>query len=172
METNCLSGREISPDDERTIRTAAEMLLAFIGDASPEGLRTLLDEREAEVARLREQGESAMKTADWVISRAVDFDNDDEEYCSIHLPFLKQQIAIALDHAAQSAREAALDEMRTLREFGEFLAYCEAGEIPTRTRKGGAASDTDTYEMAHASVWMLDRLQRAIRALITKGGAE
>lgn len=31
IESNCLSGREISRDDENTIRTAASHLMAFIG---------------------------------------------------------------------------------------------------------------------------------------------
>jgi hypothetical protein len=31
IESNCLSGRDISPDDEEVIRTAAEHLLSFIG---------------------------------------------------------------------------------------------------------------------------------------------
>jgi hypothetical protein len=35
IESNCLSGREISAEDEETIRTAAHHLLAFIGDPSP-----------------------------------------------------------------------------------------------------------------------------------------
>jgi hypothetical protein len=32
IESNCLSGRDLSPEDEETIRTAAHHLLAFIGD--------------------------------------------------------------------------------------------------------------------------------------------
>lgn len=32
IESNCLSGREISAADEQTIRTAARHLLSFIGD--------------------------------------------------------------------------------------------------------------------------------------------
>lgn len=32
IESNCLSGREISAEDEETIRTAARALLGFIGD--------------------------------------------------------------------------------------------------------------------------------------------
>jgi hypothetical protein len=35
IESNCLSGREISPEDEEAIRTAARHLLAFIGDPVP-----------------------------------------------------------------------------------------------------------------------------------------
>jgi len=35
IESNCLSGREISPEDEETIRTAARHLLSFIGDPAP-----------------------------------------------------------------------------------------------------------------------------------------
>jgi hypothetical protein len=33
--SNCLSGREITPEDEAAIRTAAKHLLAFIGDPAP-----------------------------------------------------------------------------------------------------------------------------------------
>ena len=32
IEANCLSGRDLAPGDEETIRTAAHHLLAFIGD--------------------------------------------------------------------------------------------------------------------------------------------
>jgi hypothetical protein len=32
IESNCLSGRELSAEDEQTIRTAALHLLAFVGD--------------------------------------------------------------------------------------------------------------------------------------------
>lgn len=32
IESNCLSGREISTEDEKCIRNAAHHLLAFIGD--------------------------------------------------------------------------------------------------------------------------------------------
>lgn len=32
IESNCLSGREITPEDEETIRIAVRHLLAFIGD--------------------------------------------------------------------------------------------------------------------------------------------
>lgn len=35
IETNCLSGREISAEDEQAIRTAAHHLLSFIGDPAP-----------------------------------------------------------------------------------------------------------------------------------------
>jgi hypothetical protein len=35
IESNCLSGSELSPEDEDTIRTAASHLLAFIGDPAP-----------------------------------------------------------------------------------------------------------------------------------------
>lgn len=35
IETNCLTGRELSLDDEETIRTCARHLLAFIGDPAP-----------------------------------------------------------------------------------------------------------------------------------------
>jgi len=35
IESECLSGREISPEDEDAIRTAAHHLLAFIGDPQP-----------------------------------------------------------------------------------------------------------------------------------------
>ena len=35
IDTNCLSGRELEPDDEEAIREAAHHLLAFIGDPSP-----------------------------------------------------------------------------------------------------------------------------------------
>lgn len=35
IETNCLSGREISQEDEAAIRDAARSLLAFIGDPPP-----------------------------------------------------------------------------------------------------------------------------------------
>ena len=34
IESNCVSGREISPADEETIRTAAHHLLGFIGDGA------------------------------------------------------------------------------------------------------------------------------------------
>lgn len=34
IESNCLSGRDIDPEDEDAIRTAAKHLLAFIGDGS------------------------------------------------------------------------------------------------------------------------------------------
>ena len=37
IESNCLSGRDISPEDEEAIRTAARHLLAFIGDPIPDG---------------------------------------------------------------------------------------------------------------------------------------
>lgn len=36
IESNSLSGREIGPEDEKTIRTAARHLLAFIGDRAHE----------------------------------------------------------------------------------------------------------------------------------------
>lgn len=32
IESNCLSGRELTPEDEAAIRTAANHLLAFIGE--------------------------------------------------------------------------------------------------------------------------------------------
>ena len=32
IESNCLSGREITPEDEETIRNCAKHLLSFIGD--------------------------------------------------------------------------------------------------------------------------------------------
>lgn len=35
IESNCLSGREISAEDEETIRKAAHHLLSFIGDPYP-----------------------------------------------------------------------------------------------------------------------------------------
>lgn len=35
IETNCLAGRETSAEDEEAIRTAAQHLLAFIGDPAP-----------------------------------------------------------------------------------------------------------------------------------------
>jgi len=35
IETAILSGRELSPDDQEAIRTAARHLLAFIGDPAP-----------------------------------------------------------------------------------------------------------------------------------------
>lgn len=35
IEPGCLSGRELSGDDEEAIRTAARHLLAFIGDPPP-----------------------------------------------------------------------------------------------------------------------------------------
>lgn len=35
IETSCLSGREISREDEMAIRNAAHILLAFIGDPEP-----------------------------------------------------------------------------------------------------------------------------------------
>lgn len=37
IEQGCLSGREISKDDEQAIRSAAHHLLAFIGDPHPAG---------------------------------------------------------------------------------------------------------------------------------------
>ncbi len=39
IETNCLGGREISPEDEQAIRDAAHSLLGFIGDPHPTHLR-------------------------------------------------------------------------------------------------------------------------------------
>lgn len=36
IESNCLSGRELSDVDEEAIRTAAQHLLAFVGDESSE----------------------------------------------------------------------------------------------------------------------------------------
>lgn len=35
IETNCLSGRDLSPEDEQSIRDAAGQLLSFIGDPVP-----------------------------------------------------------------------------------------------------------------------------------------
>jgi hypothetical protein len=35
IESNCLSGRDISPEDEEAIRASAHHLLAFIGDPAP-----------------------------------------------------------------------------------------------------------------------------------------
>ena len=36
IESNCLSGRDLSPEDEATIRLAAQHLLSFVGeDAGP-----------------------------------------------------------------------------------------------------------------------------------------
>jgi hypothetical protein len=35
IEANCLSGRDLSQEDEQTVRTAAHHLLAFIGDPAP-----------------------------------------------------------------------------------------------------------------------------------------
>lgn len=35
IESNFLSGRDITPEDEATIRNAAHHLLAFIGDPAP-----------------------------------------------------------------------------------------------------------------------------------------
>ena len=34
IETNCLSGRDLSADDERVIRMAAQHLLSFVGTAA------------------------------------------------------------------------------------------------------------------------------------------
>ena len=34
IETSCISGRELSHDDEDAIRTAAHHLLAFVGDCN------------------------------------------------------------------------------------------------------------------------------------------
>lgn len=36
IETNCLCGRDLTPEDEQSIRDAAWQLLAFIGDPHPE----------------------------------------------------------------------------------------------------------------------------------------
>ena len=35
IESNCLSGRELSQEDEETIRNAAEYLLSFVGRVPP-----------------------------------------------------------------------------------------------------------------------------------------
>lgn len=43
IESNCLSGRELSDVDEQAIRTAAQHLLAFVGEESREAKK----EREA-----------------------------------------------------------------------------------------------------------------------------
>lgn len=43
LESNCLSGRDLSPDDEHVIETAARHLLAFIGH-SAQPLAASLDE--------------------------------------------------------------------------------------------------------------------------------
>lgn len=39
IETNCLSGRNITAEDEQVIRGAALHLLAFIGDPAPQDAR-------------------------------------------------------------------------------------------------------------------------------------
>ena len=36
IETNCLSGRDLTPEDEQSVRDAAWQLLSFIGDSVPE----------------------------------------------------------------------------------------------------------------------------------------
>lgn len=39
IEKNCLSGRELSVEDEEAIRTAARHLMAFVGDGAAVGAR-------------------------------------------------------------------------------------------------------------------------------------
>ena len=53
IESNCLSGREISADDETAIRTAAHHLLSFIGDGYPQSPAAKDDEDRASAARPR-----------------------------------------------------------------------------------------------------------------------
>jgi hypothetical protein len=36
IDSNCLSGREISPEDEKAIRNCAHHLLSFIGEGFPQ----------------------------------------------------------------------------------------------------------------------------------------
>ena len=43
IETNCLSGREISAEDTQAIRTAAHHLLAFIGEPVRSDLQNCYD---------------------------------------------------------------------------------------------------------------------------------
>lgn len=91
-----------------------------------------------EVARLREASGSAMEWAGDVA--ALTYPNRKSE----HHRVLARDIATALDHAAQSSREAALWEAAELVE--------EASKAPKD--------------------WTWGRLKTAIRALITKGGAD
>ena len=54
IESNCLSGRDISQEDERIIRMAAEHLLSFIGAMKPDGsllrLRSKIEAKPAKVS--------------------------------------------------------------------------------------------------------------------------
>lgn len=51
IESNCLSGRDISYEDETVIRSAAHSLLGFIGDPHPD--YDELTKLRADVAKLR-----------------------------------------------------------------------------------------------------------------------
>lgn len=136
-------------------------------------LLRLLDEREAEVARLREPSGAAMEVAREVIKTiakdkgmGVDFVKyasgpqaklssrgyDTEQEITIAL----QPLAAALDHAAQSSREAALTQCAELLEE-------RAAQYATRQRSAIYAGFLVAEE--------LNADAAAIRALITKGGA-
>lgn len=168
METNCLSGREISPDDERTIRTAAEMLLAFIGDASPEGLRTLLDEREAEVARLRE---TIARLTKWQETDCVEFPGEPALAIAhaARWPDSRVDLARLFEEFAQSSRE----EVARLRGRVQYWVNMAgiAAQSSRETALGEAAELVEEASKAPKD-WTWGRLKTAIRALITKGGAD
>lgn len=44
IESNCLSGRDLSPEDQEAIRTAAQHLLSFVGERRQDDLSKLSNE--------------------------------------------------------------------------------------------------------------------------------
>lgn len=61
IESNCLSGRDLSPEDARIVRDCGRHLLAFIGDpATPSPSGTLVPALRVKIAEWREDYERAI----------------------------------------------------------------------------------------------------------------